>query len=66
MEQSLVHNLLVSKGKLLSRESVGAWELGSLGSTRHVSADMLYYGKTKQSPGCENRAQDAQADFCVH
>lgn len=49
MEQSLVHNLLVSKGKLLSRENVGAREPESLGSTLHVSADMLYYGKMKQS-----------------
>lgn len=49
MEQSLVHNLLVSKGKLLSRENEGAREPGSLGSTLHVSADMLYYGKMKQS-----------------
>lgn len=56
MEQSLVYNLLVSKGKLLSRESVGAWEPGSLGSICHVSADMLYYGKMKHSPGCEIRA----------
>lgn len=49
MEQSLVHNLLVSKGKPLSQESTGAWELGSLGSTLHISADMLYYGKMKQT-----------------
>lgn len=48
MEQSLVRNLLVSKRELLSRERTGAQEPGSLGSTFHVSADTLYYGKMKQ------------------
>jgi len=65
MKQSLVHNLLISKGKILSRESIGAWEPGSLGSTLHVSADMLYYRKMKQSPGCEIRAWAVQEDVCA-
>lgn len=34
--------------------------------TFHVSADMLYYGKMKQNPGCEIRAWAVQADLCAH